>query len=263
MKKLMVLGLLTALAVLVGIDQISPAADGVGQILPPSHPTILENAMAALAGPAVPAAAQPHAAPAGCVVDCCPENCRKICTPTIEKVKKTDYIYDCRNEDYCLPRCNLRIFASILRRPFGSSGCGGCAQCGGCLKPDGCDDCNVCGPVQSRNILLKKAKVTEECRIKCVPTVAPVCCPPCPAPCAPPAGPKPEMIPAPKGGAVMLPSPTQPVIMQTGAPVMVPQKSAIKLPWRTPTQHVPVLLPPVQLPPASGTPIIIPASSPK
>jgi hypothetical protein len=83
---------------------------------------------------------------------------KKICVPVVEKKKITKTIYDCKSEDFCLPKC--------LHSYFRKHKCG-----------ESC--CAECEPPRKRNLLLKKIITTECDHIKCVPVNEP-CEPACP-----------------------------------------------------------------------------------
>jgi hypothetical protein len=69
---------------------------------------------------------------------------KKICRPVTEVKKKVKWVYGCRPEDFCLPRCGCPLHALT-----GHAGCETCASCSACAVP------------ASKNLLIKK-KVVEE-----------------------------------------------------------------------------------------------------
>jgi len=102
----------------------------------------------AWAEPAAPAASLP-AAPVAAVVDvpagacpCCVTT-RKVCCPEPAIQVKTTTTYSCRCENFCVPKCAL----------FGH----------------GCTDCQDCGKVRTRSVLVIHQHVTECPTIQCVP----------------------------------------------------------------------------------------------
>ena len=93
----------------------------------------------------------------------CAEACpAKVCVsePSTKKVNTTVYGSKCL--EYCLPKC-------------------------GSLFSRGCDTtcADNCGPVRSKNVLLKKVVTTECPDTKCVVTLAPACTTAAPAVSAP------------------------------------------------------------------------------
>lgn len=121
----------------------------------------------------------------------------KQCVGKWETKKVTKYTYDCKCDDYCLPRCSLR---GMFRH---GHGCGSCDQ-------EACGGCGECSPhVRTKRVLIKKPKVEEECVLKCIVEEVP-CQVPCPVPCPPAAVPcPPGVIPA-YPGALSPPVPHYP-----------------------------------------------------
>jgi hypothetical protein len=95
----------------------------------------------------------------------------KVCVPEVKHNTKT--VYDCKCEEYCLPRCSLW---SLL-----------CGKCGGAA---GCPCCEL----RTRHVLIKKKAPTcdtMQCVVKEVPTVVAPPPPPSPPCLLPPACPAP------------------------------------------------------------------------
>lgn len=101
------------------------------------------------------------------VEEICYQDVVRKCCKVVPDVKKvTHTIYDCKCEDYCLPRCNcLCHHCKSCEEP-----CQGCFGSEGCLKSH-CDPlnlCPMCGKPRVKKILMKKI-ITEECpTFKCV-----------------------------------------------------------------------------------------------
>jgi hypothetical protein len=85
-----------------------------------------------------------HHAATGSV--CCPRE-HKVCVPEPSKKKTTNYVYDCKQEDLCLPKCPRVI--------LGRSHCGQPA-------------CQDCERHRTKTVLIKKVKIEECDSFKCV-----------------------------------------------------------------------------------------------
>jgi hypothetical protein len=114
--------------------------------------------------------------------DCCDtgSKVKKTCRAEVEVKKKAVYHYDCKDVDFCVPKCKFSFGGLFKKKKCGD-------ECGEC---DSCDQggCQECGRVRTKTVLLKKVRYEDECKTKCVveeccePVCAPVIC--APAPCA-------------------------------------------------------------------------------
>jgi hypothetical protein len=100
---------------------------------------------------------------------CCDDGChvRKTCRAEIETKKKSVVYYDCKKVDFCLPKCSF-LFGGLRNRDC-------CDPCGSC-HVDHCFNCEH--RARTKNVLLKKIKYEDECKVKCVPE-EPCCELPC------------------------------------------------------------------------------------
>jgi hypothetical protein len=137
-------------------------------------------------GPAVASLASDSAAVApGCAA--CPPCAHKICVVEPAKKKITKTIYDCRSEDFCLPKCTHGLLRFHRHK-----------ACDGC-EVDCCTQCEK--KIRTKNVLYKKIITTECDYLKCVVKEEP-----CHVPCPPPQWPSKcdEMLPP--AGSELIPS---------------------------------------------------------
>src|SRR4051794_4105001 len=92
--------------------------------------------------PAAPAAASPGPAPPPC-----PPEGPAVAIPTVAKKKHTRICYECKEEDYCRTRC--------VPTPILTSECHGHGTGCGCPAEAPPPECNKCGPVRTRKVLIK------------------------------------------------------------------------------------------------------------
>lgn len=120
----------------------------IGLLAPMARPQLPPAALAP-PGPAGRPGAAPAPAP---TVDAPPGATGQttLCCPEPAKRKITRVLYDCKCEDYCLPRCNCKCWLWWKQ----------CLPCG--------ELCVECGQPRVRHVLLKKI-VTDECpTVNCV-----------------------------------------------------------------------------------------------
>lgn len=102
----------------------------------------------------------------GCEAACCT---KKVCVPETTTKKITKTVYGSKCKDFCLKGCVFN-FPRLFHR-----------NCDACGSSTPCVDCEKCGKVRTKRVLLKKKiDCGEECETKCKVVEEPaVCAPAC------------------------------------------------------------------------------------